>query len=212
MAEEVVNFFNEFYTFLVSLLPSWMEKFIGLFLLVVLLVVYSIFIWKLHRFISKKNIFSLDLHQYNTAEHPAISKLTAVGFYVLEYIIIMPVIIFFWFVIFSLFLILMTKGIPVETILILSATIVGAIRMTAYYNEHISEEIAKLFPLSLLAVAMTTQGFFDFSKIIPQFSQIPGLFGNITTYLIFIVALELLLRFFQFIFGLFGLNSDEETD
>lgn len=211
--ESISSVLSDFYNYIVSILPLWMQNFVGLFLLVVLVFIYSIFIWKLHKFISKKNIFSLDLHQYNKSEHPFLSKLFAIGFYVLEYVIILPIIILFWFIIFALFLILMTKDIPVETILMLSATIVGVIRMTAYYKEDLSKEIAKLFPLTLLAVAMTTQGLFDFSKIFPQFAQIPSLFGNIITYLIFIVVLEILLRFFDFILSLFNLeDSDEQKD
>lgn len=209
VASSVSNFLTEFYNYILSLLPSWMEKFIGLFLLVLLVVIYAIFVWKFHRFISKKNVFSLDLHQYNKSEHPFLSRVFAIGFYLLEYAIILPIMIFFWFAVFAIFLTLMTKNLPIETILILSATIVGAIRMTAYYNERISEEIAKLFPLTFLAVAITTQGFFDFGKIAPQISQFPSLFGSITTYLIFIIALELLLRFFDFILSLFGLEEEK---
>lgn len=205
------EFSSDFYNYFLSLLPTWAQNFLGLFLLVLLIVVYSIFIWKLHRFISKKNIFALDLHQYNKSEHPTLYKFAGIGFYILEYIIILPALILFWFGIFAIFLILMTKDIPIQTILILSATIVGAIRITSYYNENLSKEIAKLFPLTLLAVAMTESGFFEFSRIFSQFAQLPQFFSHIVTYIIFIVALEVLLRFFEFIFSLFRL-TDEETE
>lgn len=206
------NLLDSFYKYFISILPEGIRNFIGLFLLVVVVVVYSIFIWKLHKFISKKNIFSLDLHQYNKAEHPILSKIFAIGYYVLEYVIILPLLIFFWFAVFAIFLILLTKDLPVQTILILSATIIGAIRMTAYYNENLSREIAKLFPLTLLAVAMTESGFFNFERVISQISQLPSFFNNILIYLIFIAIIEIILRFFSFIISLFGLadNGDED--
>jgi MFS family permease len=211
LAEVVSSSLSDFYSYFVSDLPGWMSNFIGLFLLVIVVVIYSIFIWKFHKFISKKNVFSLDLHQYNKSEHPFLSKLGAMGLYVVEYIIVLPLLIFFWFGVFSLFLILLTKDIPMQTILILSATIIGAIRMVSYYSENASREVAKLFPFTLLAVAMTESGFFNFERIITQISQLPQFFNHILIYLFFIIVIETVLRLFEFLFGIFGL-TEENTE
>ncbi len=210
LAEVVTESINNFYTYFLSLLPAWAQNFLGLFLLVLVILVYAIFIWKFYRFISKKNIISLNLKQYNRSEHAFFSKLFAVFLYIVEYILFLPVVIFVAFAVFTIFLILLTDGIPVATILILSATIIGAIRMAAYYKEDVSKEIAKLLPFTLLAVSMTKVGFFNFERIISNFSQLPQFFNNIVTYLLFIVILEMVLRFFEFIFGLFGINDLEE--
>jgi hypothetical protein len=211
VATAISNFFSDFYTYFVSILPSWAQNFLGIFLLVLVLVVYSIFIWKFYRFISKKNIIELNLKQYNRSEHPFFSKISAFGLYVIEYILFVPAVIFFSFVIFTIFLILLTDEIPLQTLLILSATIIGAIRMTAYYKEDVSKEIAKLIPFTLLAVSMTKSGFFNFERIISNITQLPQFFNHIVSYLIFIVIIEIVLRFFEFIFGLFGLTDMEES-
>ena len=58
-------------------LPSWAQTFITLFLLVLLVFIYSWFIWKFYRFISTKNIFGLNLNKYNKSKHPLLEKFMA---------------------------------------------------------------------------------------------------------------------------------------
>ncbi len=196
------------YDYLVALLPGRAQNFIGLFLLVLLIFIYAVFIWKFYRFVSKKDILSLDLRQYNRSEHPVLSKIWNSLLYILEYIIILPFLIFFWFGVFTLFLIFLTEDIPTPTILILSATVIGAIRMASYYKEEISKEIAKLLPFTLLAVSMTKAGFFDFQRVISHLTELPAFFSNILTYLIFIILLEILLRAFDLLFTILGINNE----
>src|SRR3989344_1423909 len=118
--EEVVSQAIDIYGSAVSVAPPAFQSFINLFLIVLLMVVYSVFIWKLHKFIGTKNIFQLNLNQYNKSKHPVLDKLIASGFYLLEYIIILPILILFWFAIFSIFLILVID-LELSSILFISA-------------------------------------------------------------------------------------------
>jgi len=188
-------------------LPSWAQHFIALFLLVLLIVAYSIFIWKLYRFVAKKNIFELNLNQYNKSEHPVLEKFLASIFYIFEYIIILPFLIFFWFAIFTIFLIFLTENLEIQNLLIISATIIAAIRMTSYYNENLSKDLAKLLPFTLLAVSILNPDFFNIERIISHFSRIPEFFNQIIIYLLFIIILEIILRFFEFVFSLFDVGE-----
>lgn len=199
------------YSQFLSWLPNWAQNFVNLFLLVLVIVIYSIFIWKFYRFIAKKNIFELNLNQYNRSEHPVISKFFAGLLYFLEYIVIMPFLIFFWFGIFTLFLVLMTEDIQISALLIISATIISAIRMTAYYKEDLSKDLAKLLPFTLLGLTVTKPGFFNFDRILIHIQQIPTFLNDIIIYLGFIIVLEIILRTFQIIFSLFGIEDEEET-
>jgi len=191
-------------------LPLWAQNFIELFLLVILVVAYTIFIWKLYRFISRKNFFRLNLNKYNKSEHVFIEKIIAGFFYILEYIIILPFLIFFWFAVFTLFLMLLTNDMEISSILVIAAVVIAAVRMTAYYKEDLSKELAKLLPFTLLAIAMLTPGFFDLGRILQNISKIPTFFGEIVIYIVFIISLEIILRFFDFIFSLFGLAEEGE--
>ena len=198
------------YNGFLSLIPPFFQTFFNLFFLALLIFLYATFVWKLHIFISKKNILSLDLNRYNTAEHPAIAKIVAIALYFLEYIIILPFLIFFWFSIFGIFLTIFTD-LEVGTILVISTVIVAAIRITSYSNEVIAKEVAKLLPLNLLAISLLVPGFFEFERILNNINQIPGFFSKIAYYLGFIIILEIILRLFDFIFSIFGLEGEEIT-
>ena len=104
--------------------------------------------------VAKKNILELNLSKFNKSEHAVISKIIGGLIYFLEYLIILPFVVFLWFGVFTIFLILLTDTLEVNTILVIGVVIVAAIRMTAYYKENLSKELAKLIPLTLLVVAI----------------------------------------------------------
>lgn len=205
IAADLTKFYQDF----IATLPPFVGNFFNFLILVLLVVIYCIFIWKFYKFIARKNIFGLDLNKYNKSEHPLITKLMAGAFHFVEYIIILPFLIFFWFVIFTLFLMFLTE-LEIQTLLIISATIVAAIRMTSYYKEDLSKDVAKLFPFTLLAVSILNPNFFNIERIFTHFIKLPNFFGNIAYYLLFIIIIEIILRAFDFIFSLFGLEEVEE--
>ncbi len=205
----------EMYNLFVSTMPSWAQNFISLFLLVLLIVLYSVFIWKFYRFIATKNILGLNLNKYNTTTHPFFTKLLAGTLYFIEYILILPFLIFFWFAIFTLFLIFLTEGLEINALLLISVGIIGAIRMITYipkYGESLAKDLAKLLPFTLLAISILNPGFFNIERIFRHFSELSGFFNEIIIYLVFIITLEIILRFFDFIFSLFGLEEVQATE
>lgn len=211
---EVVNSILTFYNSFLSAVPLWAQNFINLFLLVLLIVFYSVFIWKFYRFIATKNILGLNLNKYNTSQHPFFTKVFAGGLYLIEYFLILPFLIFFWFSVFTLFLIFLTEGLEMQSLLIISVGIIGAIRMTSYiprYGEDLAKDLAKLLPFTLLAISILNPRFFDVERIFSHFSGLPEFFGEIIIYLLFIIILEMVLRFFDFIFSLFELEEVPET-
>jgi hypothetical protein len=199
----------EVYGTIISSLPSWLQIFINLFLVVILVVLYAFFVWKFYTSIAKKNILGLDLNKYNKSQEPFITKLLAGSLYFLEYIIILPFIIFIWFSILSLFLILLTD-LTVQVILLISAVIVIATRMAAYYKESLAKDIGKLVPFTLLAIALLNPNFSSFQRVLENFQQLPTFLSYIFIYLLFIIIFEVFLRFFDFVISLFGLEETEE--
>lgn len=202
---KAIDVYNSF----ISIFPDYVKDFVILFLLVLIIVLYSVFIWKFYRFIARKNIIGLNLSKYNKSQHPFLEKLFAVILYFVEYIIILPFIIFFWFSVFAIFLILLTEGIDMKSILIITATIIASIRMVSYYNEDLSKDLSKLLPFTLLAITITKPGFFNIETILGHFSEFSGFFDKIVFYLIFIISLEIILRGFDFMISLFELRAPQ---
>ena len=140
-------------------------------------------------------------------------KIFAIVFYIIEYIILLPVLSFFWFTFLAVLILLLAKEIDVSTVLLISAALVASVRATAYVSEDLSKDLAKMLPFTLLAIAITTAGFFDIGTLISRVSEIPSLVYKLPYYLLFIVAIEFIMRtadFFQFVFQS-SKSEEEET-
>lgn len=211
---QTLDVFAQGYEQFASVLPEWLQIFISLFLTVIIVVIYAVFVWKFYRFVSHKNIIGLDLNKYNRSTHPVLTKIVAGSLYLVEYIIILPFLIFFWFGIFTFLLVLLAGvSVTLKQILLISAIVVASIRMASYipnYGEKVSEEIAKMLPYLILATTILEpyaliQDFFP--KLITRLEAFPAELSGIPIYLLFIVFLEIILRVFDFIFSLIGLNE-----
>lgn len=207
VGELVVSLYQEF----ISTLPFWLQNFLNLFFISLVFVIYGILIWKFYRFIAHKDIIQLNLRRFNKRRSGESSGFYTFLLYILEYIIILPFLVFFWFAMFTAFLIVLTENLELNTILIISATIIVAIRMTAYYKEDLAKDLAKLLPFTLLGVAITQSTSFSFSKILGQIFAIPLLFQNIASYLLFIFVIEFFLRLLETTFVASGLHDPDEA-
>jgi len=198
---------TESYNALLSMLPPTVQTFVSLFFLVLIVVLYTVFIWKFYIFVATKNIFGLNLNKYNRSNNPLTTKIIAGLLYFIEYIVVLPFIIFFWFGIFTLFMIIMTENLTVANLLIISTVIISAIRIASYYKEELARDIAKLIPFTLLGISLINPNFFNMERIIGQIDQLSVFFSDILLYLVFIIILEIVLRFFDFLISLFQLES-----
>jgi len=211
LGTQILDIYKDF----LSALPPSLGQFVNLIILVLMIVVYSIFVWKLYKFISKKNPLGLDLNKYNKTQDSFFSRLFKGIFYFLEYLLILPFLIFVIFAVFTFFLIILAQSQDISQILIISAAIIAAIRMTAYYKENLSQELAKMLPFTLLAITVLNPNNFSdtqyLERIFSHISSISGFFSQIMTYLLFIVLIEAILRLFDFVFSLFGLEEQDET-
>jgi len=200
---ELLNVYAEFNDALTNAGLNYVAEFVNLALLILLAFLYALFVWKLYETIATKNFLGKYFDNLVKSNNSMSVKLT----YFLEYIIISPFLIFFWFIAFAIFVLLLTSIQEITTILIIVTIIVATIRMTAYVNRELSKEIAKILPFTLLAIAITTPEFFNIERIFERIGEISSIFSSIWFYLLLIFLLEVFLRFFGFIFSLFGLEE-----
>lgn len=152
------------------------------------MVIYSIFIFKFYNFISRKSIFTFTGGKYS--EHAGLKKFA----YSIEYLFLFPIVAFIWFFVISLILTMVSGSIAISSVFLISMSVLATIRFTAYYNENLSKDIAKLLPLSLLAILL-----FDISNIslITPFDVIIELIDvgrTLIYYFGFIFAVEIFLK------------------
>ncbi len=190
----IVDPISESYSSFLNSLPPHYQIILSIFIYVVLIALYSIFVFEFYRFLARKNIITLNLSQYNHSNHPFFKKFFVSIFFIIEYIIVLPVLVFFWFAVLSFILLLLSKEQPLSQILLVSAAIVGAIRVTSYFNEDLSKDLAKMFPFTILAVFLLSPTFFDFTSILGKLNEIPSFLYHIFWYLVFIAGFEILIR------------------
>ncbi|MBU3923905.1 MAG: hypothetical protein KJ592_03235 [Nanoarchaeota archaeon] len=159
------------------------------------IIIYSVFVFYFYQFLAKKNIIEINLNQYNQYSNPTAAKFLAIIFYIIEYIILLPILTFFWFTVLAILILLLSKGIETETALLISAALVASVRATSYISEDLAKDLAKMIPFTMLAIAITTAGFFNINELLIRMTAIPSLFQNILYFLFFIVAVELIMRF-----------------
>ena len=203
ITETIGNFANLF--------SSWSNVTI-LLLFTAVIIIYSVFVYYFYRFLAKKNLIGLNLSQYNKSEHAVATKFFAFLLYIIEYIIILPVVTFFWFAVFAVLLLVLAKGLSVGTIIVIAAALIASVRVTAYVSENLSRDLAKMVPFTLLALSLTQPDFFSVGLLLERASQIPGLLTSIPYYLLFIVGVELIMRIFDLLRKLFVFEKQVEVE
>lgn len=158
------------------------------------IVLYSVFVFRFYTFVAKRDVFELQLESYARGIGH-LRNVFRVTLYLVEYLIVYPVLTVVWFLFFTAFLLLLTQSHGVATVLLISMAIVTAIRATAYYSEDLARDLAKLLPLSLLgvfllegskAVSLSTA-----STLVPQ---VRLYWRTVLYYLLFLILLEFVLR------------------
>jgi len=202
----LTNSYNDF----VAIMPQDLKMIPQLFLISMAIVFFSVLTWFIYNYLARRDLLKLNLSKYDKDEDAAEEKSIAILLYVLEFIIITPVVIFISFIVFAMFFIIFAKDLEVGTIMLICAALISAVRIISYFKEELSKELAKLIPLTLLAVIIATPGFFDIATTIGRISQIPLFFDSAFFYLLFIFIWEILLRVLFIFFLASGINPDEK--
>jgi len=202
---------NPYQSFINSLPENWQLVF-NIFIYVILIALYSIFVFEFYRFLARKNILKLNLSQYNTSTNPGLKKFIETVLFLIEYVIILPVFVFFWFAVLSFLLLLLSKEQSINQILLVSAAIVGAIRITSYFKEELSRDLAKMFPFTALAIFLLSPNFLEFTSVVVKLAEIPSFLSHIFYYLIFVIVFEIIMRLMYTVVFLFKRPEEQAVE
>jgi len=182
---------------LIESLPERYKILFNLSLYTLTVFIYIVFVWKFSKFITKREIIELNMSKYNNSQHPFLEKILALFFYTLEYVIILPFLVLFWFVVFSFFIMLISESLDMMQILILSTIIIASIRLCVYLGSDISRDLSRIFPLTILAIFVANpKRILEADSVFTRISQIPSIVNNLLWFLVFLFSIEFLLRLF----------------
>lgn len=167
-----------------EILKGNITAFYALFYLIIMIAIYSIVIYHFYRYIARRDCF-----KPSTRKH---SKF--VGF--MKYFLLYPVVAMIFFLGFSLIFISLTDPDTYEVIQILpiAFAIIAAIRITAYYTEDLSKDVAKMLPFAVLGVFLIDSTYFEMDLVMERISSLPQYVNTIVQFLILIVLVEWILR------------------
>ena len=155
---------------------------------------YGVFVFNFYRFVARKDIITLDLQRHNQATHATTRKALSVVFYVIRFLVVYPVFVFFWFCVMTGLLYVLSKNQTLDTVMLVGMGVVGAIRVSSYYTEALSTDIAKILPFALLGTMIVD------SSVTRIFESTEGVqdaalsWETAVYYLVAVVALESVLR------------------
>jgi hypothetical protein len=162
--------------------------------------IYSVFIFKFYRFVAKRDIFKFEIEKFDDSNHSGIKKFFHVISYIIKHIFVLPLFIFFWFIVFAVILAFLSKNDSMQIILLISISMVSVIRIMAYYDEDLSKDLAKMLPFALLGVFLVDISYFSLSTSWETIKQLVGLWKIAVYCLVFILVLEFIFRTFKGIF------------
>lgn len=180
-----------------------------LILFVLGIALYAFFIYKFYRFLAARDILKLKWHKQYDWHEGFIKKTIKVFFYLIENVVITPFLVFFWFIIMVTLLLLLSRNTP-EQIMIISMAIVGAIRVTAYYKEDLSKDLAKMIPFALLGVFLVDMNFSSISSSWENAKLLVNSLDKLFFYLVFVAALEFTMRIIRLIW--LAIHPEKEED
>ena len=162
------------------------------------MVIYAVFVWHFYRFIAKRDVIPITVNP-RTAEGKITPK--KIGYYIAAHILLFPFIIWVWFIVYSFFMFILAKDMPLGVVLLISISVIGATRITSYYKEDLAKDVGKLLPFALLGVFLTssaffseTSNFFSIEEIEERIEEIPRFISRIVEFVILVAAIEIILR------------------
>ena len=156
--------------------------------------VYAVFVFNFYRFVATRDMFQIDLSKYEESRFRWVRAFLQIVMYVVKYLIVFPVFAFFWFAILTLILTFLSKEQSFTEILLMALATVSAIRVTSYYSEALSTDLAKILPFAVLGIFVVDTSFFTVSGSLDTLLEAESYTKNILYYLAFLIALEFSLR------------------
>lgn len=156
------------------------------------MVIYGIFIFHFYRFIAKRDLFKLNLSKH-LSSGKNVTKIASGFAFIVTNFFIYPIVIFVWFVVYSLFMFFLAPGLEHTTISLVGSALIIAVRIAAYYNEVLARDLSKLIPLAILGFFLLSPTFFTIDDVISRLEEFPSFIGNIVSFLIFAVIVETVL-------------------
>ena len=158
------------------------DLFIWLFSMIIMIAIYAVVIYHFYRYIARRDVFKKSESKHSKA----------IGF--LKYFFLFPFVAVLFFIGFSLIFIFLTESYEIIDIMYVAFAIIVAIRITAYYTEDLSKDVAKMLPFAILGIFLIDSSYFSMDSVTTRINELPNNIDAIIQFIILIILVEWILR------------------
>jgi hypothetical protein len=161
-----------------------LDLFIWLFSIIIMITIYAVAIYHFYRYIARRDVFKPSERKHSKA----------IGF--LKYFFLFPFVAMLFFIGFSVIFIFLTESYEIIEIMYVAFAVIIAIRITAYYTEDLSKDVAKMLPFAILGIFLIDSSYFSMDTVNERINALilPENINAIIQFLILIILVEWILR------------------
>ncbi len=161
---------------------------------IIAIAVYSGFVFMFYRILAKKDLLTLDLSKYADDFGGKVKKYLRSVLFVVQYIVVVPILIAFWTLVLAVILTLLSDSSDHARNALIATSVVGAVRILAYWTEDLSRDVAKMLPFAVLGVYLVSSTSVQWSEFETLLKSLPELAKSFFSSLVLLAILETLLR------------------
>ena len=161
---------------------------------IIAIAVYSGFVFMFYRILAKKDLLTLDLRKYADDFGGKVKKYLRSMLFVVQYIVVVPILIAFWTLVLAVILTLLSDSSDHTRNALIATSVVGAVRILAYWTEDLSRDVAKMLPFAVLGVYLVSSTSVQWSAFQELLESLPELAKSFFSSLVLLAILETLLR------------------
>ena len=161
---------------------------------IIAIAVYSGLVFMFYRILAKKDLLTLDLSKYADDFGGKVKKYLRSVLFVIQYIVVVPILIAFWTLVLAVILTLLSDSSDHARNALIATSVVGAVRILAYWTEDLSRDVAKMLPFAVLGVYLVSSTSVQWSAFQELLESLPELAKSFFSSLVLLAILETLLR------------------
>ena len=173
---------------------------------IVAISVYSVFVFIFYRALAKRDLITLNLNHYSDNLSGRVRKYARTILFVLQYIVVVPLLITFWTLVLAIILTLLSPDADHSRNELIATSVVGAVRILSYWTEDLSRDVAKMLPFGVLGVFLVGDAQVQISEIKELFSGLNEIATSFISSLFLIAVLESILRSLSAMINIFTLR------
>lgn len=167
---------------------------------------YSIFVFIFYRNLAKRDLITLNLDKYSNNLTGKIKKYIKSITFVIQYILIIPILLTFWTLVLAIILTLLSSDADHSRNALIATSVVGSVRILSYWTEDLSRDVAKMLPFGVLGVFLVGDAQVQVSEIRELLQSLEEIATSFVSSLFLIAVVEGVLRSITSIINLISLR------